>query len=181
MKKLVVLLVGFLLVSLIGLASATTIDFEELSYGQEVSYDLYQSEGILFDPNIDWKIWGSSDYPKALYNDTDWLQDLIASFINPVSSVSVLMGDKTPDTDIGTLVVYDSDGNEITSVDGSGTGWFAVSVDTNNISSFRVISETRVLYDEIIFDGAAAVPEPATMLLFGLGLLGLAGVNRRKQ
>jgi len=27
----------------------------------------------------------------------------------------------------------------------------------------------------------AAIPEPATMLLFGIGLLGFAGVNRRKQ
>jgi len=48
------------------------------------------------------------------------------------------------------------------------------SVDTYNNSSAAVIGSFQLV--EI-----APVPEPATMLLFGLGLLGLAGVNRRKQ
>ena len=40
------------------------------------------------------------------------------------------------------------------------------------------IEITSVFFDD---KGTAPVPEPATMMLFGIGLLGLAGVSRRKK
>ncbi len=39
---------------------------------------------------------------------------------------------------------------------------------------------TDGMHTYAVWSAASPVPEPATMLLFGIGLLGLAGVNRRK-
>lgn len=38
-----------------------------------------------------------------------------------------------------------------------------------------------IMIQEVTFDGSSQVPEPATMLLFGLGLVGLVGVRRYKK
>jgi hypothetical protein len=37
------------------------------------------------------------------------------------------------------------------------------------------------LYNFSVNESSAPIPEPATMMLFGLGLLGLAGVSRKKN
>ena len=49
-----------------------------------------------------------------------------------------------------------------------------------NLVEFRNPTEKTLTSDSLPYD-SAPIPEPATVLLFGLGLLGVAGVSRRKN
>lgn len=175
-----------LILSGLGSANAGLIDFEDLAGvgpGGTVSATRYQANGVVFDNNG-----FAYNHPDGGANSAGWSLDagnfggIGGSFVNAVDSMSILVGDWCCDFDQATLSVFDASNNLLGTSSGSGTSWFTLSVTANGISRFSIAADGAVLYDNLSFrerGGANEVPEPTSLALLGLGVIGLAVVRRR--
>ncbi len=169
-----------------GLSSpAITITFDEFSIPTNtVITNQYDTLGVNFSPNLFQGIDNASPNMSG---------GAMINYINPVAPFSILFN--ADQTEAAFAMVTNPTSTTFSAyLDGAFVESFSSATDgvgTNNYYGFTGIifdeigvnvgGDHIMVLDSLQFHNNSPIPEPATMLLFGLGLLGLAGVNRRKK
>lgn len=189
MKKSVIsiLAIGMLVICLTGISQAALIDFESIAPGAYTSLDF--GDAVLTSNSGQFDVTTAAPWGGMSIIDYDSFGSKL-TFSSSVFDVSIFVGDYNQDEDPVFLMAYDASNNLVAS-DSFTLPWSLTGGDTLSVSSASAIAYVifysgnpypgSLYWDNIEYTSSQSVPEPATLLLIGLGLVGLAGAKRKFQ